>query len=244
MPTITFDDLSSAEFEEFCVDLLSESGFVNIDWRKGTGLASSPADRGRDIVCDHPRVEPDSSRHFERWFVDCKHFRKAVPAKELHNLLAWAEAERPDVALFIASNFLSNTAKDYLETYRQRNRPPFKIRYWERPQLARMLRHKISLQRRYDLADIPMRSVKTILKAEEEFFTKVWYGRKKTAGQYRAERTPEDIIQGMSKAKKAAEKKYGKANLGPWNDFEWGMLSGKLSALRWVLGDDWDMLDT
>jgi len=26
--------------------------------------------------------------------------------------------------------------------------------------------------------------------------------------------------------------------------FEWGMINGKLSALRWVMGDEWDMLDT
>jgi PIN domain-containing protein len=53
-----------------------------------------------------------------------------------------------------------------------------------------------------------------------------------------------DIWKGALKAAAKVERRYGKKNLGPWDDFEWGMINGKLSALRWVLGDEWDMLDT
>lgn len=53
-----------------------------------------------------------------------------------------------------------------------------------------------------------------------------------------------DIWEGALKGASRVEKKYGIKNLGPWSEFEWGMINGKLSALRWVLGDEWDMLDT
>ena len=144
----------------------------------------------------------------------------------------------------MVSGYLSNPAKDYLESYRRNNKPPFKIKHWELPQLDRMTKKKQTLLRKHKLSEAPLRSVKQILLAEEEFFTKVWYGRKAPAEFYRKQGTPEDIIKGMLKGKREAEKRYGKKNLGPWTEFEWGMLSGKLSALRWVLGDDWDMLDT
>lgn len=52
-----------------------------------------------------------------------------------------------------------------------------------------------------------------------------------------------DIWKGAVAAAERVETKFGD-DLGPWTDFEWGMINGKLSALRWVLGDDWDMLDT
>jgi hypothetical protein len=55
---------------------------------------------------------------------------------------------------------------------------------------------------------------------------------------------PKDIVRGAKAGALEMEAKYGKNNLGPYDDFEWGMINGKLSALRWVLGDKWDMLDT
>ena len=52
-----------------------------------------------------------------------------------------------------------------------------------------------------------------------------------------------DIWEGALRAAEVVKSKYP-GELGPFSDFEWGMLNGKLSALRWVLGDDWDNLDT
>jgi hypothetical protein len=53
-----------------------------------------------------------------------------------------------------------------------------------------------------------------------------------------------EIFGKVRKAAKSVEAEYGRKNLGPYDDFEWGMLNGKLSAQRWVMGDEWDMLDT
>ncbi|MBI2621545.1 MAG: restriction endonuclease [Candidatus Levybacteria bacterium] len=246
MNTTSFKHLTSIEFEEFCFDLLQKLGYFNVDWRKGTGLNTSPSDRGRDIVFQEERIDIDESKYFEKWFTDCKHHTKGVPPEALRNLLTWAEAERPDGVIFIVSNFLSNPAKDYIETYKKTNNPPFKIKVWERPMLEKLSRKKISLLRKYDLISGPIRSIKIILEAEEEYFDKIWYDRHQLmkTGGHLGKNTPKDIVEGALSAAKKVEKKYGKKNLGPYTDFEWGMINGKLSTLRWVLGDEWDMLDT
>jgi PIN domain len=107
------------------------------------------------------------------------------------------------------------------------------------------------------------RSLTEIVAAIDELCDKVWYNRHKvweekvqngTIKLVDKETFPvkdhlrrpiqRDVWAGALKAAKRKEKQYGRANLGPWDDFEWGMLNGKLSALRWALGDEWDMLDT
>lgn len=245
MVSLSFDDLNHIEFEEFCFDMLRELGFVNLDWRKGTGLAGSPADRGRDLVCQLERIDIDGAKHFETWFVQCKHYKRGVPPDKLQGLLSWAQAERPDTALVVASNFLSNPSKDFLRDYEQNNRPPFRIKYWERPTLDRLTQGNVHLLDKYLLGGL--RSQNEILAAEQEFFDKVWYSRHSMLAhlvESGRKKVDPGIWQGALRAASEVRKRYGEDELGPYDDFEWGILSGKLSALRWVLGDHWDMLDT
>lgn len=105
------------------------------------------------------------------------------------------------------------------------------------------------------------RSLSEILEVEEELVENIWYNRHKIREysiksgttqivkreDYDIKNSRSTIIdeiwEGAKKAAKDVEDKYGKENLY-YNDFEWGMINGKLSALRWVIGDEWDNLDT
>lgn len=73
-----------------------------------------------------------------------------------------------------------------------------------------------------------------------------WEGARSKNGRHNQNLIVDDIWKGALKAARAAEKRLGPGSegAGPYSDFEWGMINGKLSALRWVLGDEWDMLDT
>lgn len=89
---------------------------------------------------------------------------------------------------------------------------------------------------------IPPRTQAEILEALDEIFDKVWYNRHMN---YHLDNGSDQHCFDRPGCLKALEieRKYGLENL-EWDDFEWGMLNGKFSALRWVLGDDWDFLDT
>lgn len=98
-----------------------------------------------------------------------------------------------------------------------------------------------------DEYEIAPRSMEEVADVIEEFFEKIWFNRHLSL-RYRVEQgidtVDPQIWAGALKSAERLIRKYGEENLGPYSDFEWGMLNGKLSALRWVLGDEWDMLDT
>jgi hypothetical protein len=109
------------------------------------------------------------------------------------------------------------------------------------------------------------RRLSELTEAEQKLFWQVWYNRKwnliarfekgelklVTQEEWDAAKPEErhgmvikSIFDGMLSSMKHAEELLGPDDIGPWDDFEWGMINGKLSALRWVMGDEWDMLDT
>lgn len=109
------------------------------------------------------------------------------------------------------------------------------------------------------------RKLSELLEAEHRLFKQVWYNRhwnlrvsiergkhklvsseewRKLPPKKRHDTTIDTIWKGALASAKRTEDELGPDGIGPWTDFEWGMINGKLSAIRWMLGDDWDMLDT
>ena len=84
-----------------------------------------------------------------------------------------------------------------------------------------------------------------ILAMYNELWEKVWYIRKLIYQEKmeREEVSYDDpnqphLIKAHERMRQI-EEKYGVENLG-WDDVEWGIIQGKLSALSWVMGSDWE----
>jgi hypothetical protein len=87
------------------------------------------------------------------------------------------------------------------------------------------------------------RSIKEIEQFEEKFFEIIWWNRNKARSREQFNSFTEEQKNNILEKLQIIEKKYKEKEL-ILDDFDYGMINGKLSALRWVLGEEWDFLDT
>ena len=92
------------------------------------------------------------------------------------------------------------------------------------------------------------RTLAEIIEAEQEFFDRVWYVRSIAHDDERE--LPGEIRTGIMASRERVEAEYGCDELwkaiGSGHEEAWHYryISGKLATLRWVLGSEWDFLDT
>jgi hypothetical protein len=140
---------------------------------------------------------------------------------------------------------------------------PLNSRYFTNLQTALIsyLPHEMEeLSFEFDFDEEP-RALSEVLPYMNKLHDQIWYNRHKNL-EYRIESgehklvdrwqrknnqstTVRSVWKGAQEAARKMEEKYGLDELGPWDDFDWGMLNGKMSAIRWMLGEDWEStLDT
>ncbi len=92
------------------------------------------------------------------------------------------------------------------------------------------------------------RSNKQIKEYLDEAFDKVWFVRSITQDEKDVDKLRKehpDIYDGMMKARKRIEEKYGFDWFENMDNWDYGFISGVMATLRWVLGSDEKMdLDT
>ena len=115
------------------------------------------------------------------------------------------------------------------------------------PQLRRLLTDRMDLAFRHQVETSALRRVSEIMAVEHELFDRLWYGRSEASiGDERPEGYSAEIWATAQAAARRIEEQYGGDLLRKDTEtqFDWGMLSGKISAIRWVLGAEWDFLDS
>ena len=139
--SIDFTKISSKDFEELCFDLLLKFGFEGLIWRQGG------ADCGRDIEGKYSVFNPIVEKYEEKWFFECKNHSSGISVDDISSKIAWADAERPAHFVLLASSYLTNDCRTWLEKVSLSK--SYRIHYLEGKALKKIVLNNNELLSRY-----------------------------------------------------------------------------------------------
>jgi hypothetical protein len=106
--------LTDRQFESLCYDVLSRSGYKNVEW-----FGRGGDDRGRDIKCDRTDEILLGKDTRITCIAQCKrHISQPPSVSDLVATIAWADAHNPNRLFIMVSNILSPNTNDWLDKIR------------------------------------------------------------------------------------------------------------------------------
>ena len=94
---VDYDSMDGWEFENFCADILRESGYENVEVTKGSG------DQGVDVFAERDGI---------KYAVQCKRYSHPVGNKAIQEIFAGKQFYHCHVGIVMASNYFTKSAKE------------------------------------------------------------------------------------------------------------------------------------
>ena len=138
LESLSFADISPAEFENLIFHLVDEMGFSNLVWRKG-GEGNSATDGGRDLEATFWRIEPVTSHEMKFWY-EVKYRTNQLERSQVQKAILDASASQNiDCLVIVTNSTVSNPCLDWIRDFQRKQARPV-IAVWQGHDLELILR--------------------------------------------------------------------------------------------------------
>lgn len=144
------------KFENFVFDLLILSGLRNPVWR------TPGPDAGRDIEGEAVSMDMSENLTLERWYIECKRYRKSLDWPAVFEKLSYASNHNADFLLFVTTGVLTPRAKEEMSRRAAAKLRPI-LRVWDATLLGTVALRYPLLLRTYGLVHDAQIAVTSLL---------------------------------------------------------------------------------